>query len=71
MRELDEAATFKRIGALDALYANYCRRQEEFMALPKGAGYEAFSAVYDGMVRAKRAYEECRDTPYRLARDPS
>lgn len=68
MRELDEVATFRRIAALDALYANYCRRQEEFMALPKDAGYEAFGAAYEGMVRAKRAYEACRDTPYRLAR---
>lgn len=66
-RILDSAGVTKRIDALDALYRNYDRRRDEFLALAPGAGYEAFSGAYNGMVLAKRAYDECVATPYRIA----
>jgi len=66
-RVLDNDAMFKRIAALNALYANYDRRWREWAALPADVDAETWTRHYDGYTMAKRAYEQCRDTPYALA----
>lgn len=66
-RVLDNDGVFRRVKALDALYLNADRRYREMMALPPDTDKAALGAALDAWTQAKRAYEQCRDTPYVIA----
>jgi hypothetical protein len=65
-RTLDHAGAFKRIDALDSLYANWDRRRAEYLAFDGAGDSDARNAAAEAMEAAEQAYEAARDTPYQL-----